>query len=485
MDGQIRKLGVVLMVLFGALFVQVNYLQVVAAGRLNDHPANTRAVVRDFSRPRGFIQTADGVVVADSVEAPGELERLRVYPEGPLFAHVTGYFSFTYGSDGLERTYNDELVGRNRTVDLQGLRDLLVDQDRTGDLTLTLSATLQRVAAEALGERAGAVVALDPRTGAVLAMVDFPTYDPNSLSAHDQSLVRQAWESLNDDPARPLLPRTYRERYFPGSSFKVVTAAAALESGLATPTEPVYPSISELELPLTDQKLSNFAGSVCGGDLTESLRRSCNTTFAQVGLDLGPRNLVGTARDFGFSEVPPIDLPFGIESNIPDPEDFQGDDPALAKSAIGQQDVAATPLQMALVAAAVANDGTIMVPHLLSEVRDDDGALLARYEPSEWTRAISPRVAADLKAMMVGVVAGGTGTQAQIPGVTVAGKTGTAETGRNTSHVWFIGLAPAEAPEVAVAVVIQDVPNAQNPTGGALSAPVARAVMAAALELDR
>jgi len=478
---QIRGLGIALVVLFGALFVQVNYLQVFAADRLNDHPANTRTVVRDFSAPRGVVQTADGVVVARSVETDDQFERRREYPEGPLFAHVTGYFSFTYGSDGVERTYNDELVGRDREINLDDLRDLLVDTDRTGDITLTISAALQRVAADALGQREGAVVALDPRTGAVLAMVDYPTYDPNPLADHDQSVVRQAWSGLEADPARPLVPRAYRERYFPGSSFKVVTAATALEAGVATPTEPVYPTLRELPLPLTDQTLSNFAGEACGGNLTESLRRSCNTTFARVGLDVGAADLAAGARAFGFASVPPFDLPFGVASTFPEAEAFERNEPALAKSAIGQQDVAATPLQMALVASAIANDGVIMEPHVLGEVRADDGTLIRKFEPREWRRAVPARVAYEVRDMMVGVVQGGTGRAAQIPGVTVGGKTGTAETGRDTSHTWFVAFAPAEAPEVAVAVVLADVPNAEDPQGGRLAAPVARTVLEAAL----
>lgn len=482
MNRQIRIVGLVLAILYTALFVQLNYLQVFAADELNAHPANTRAVVRDFSRARGVIQTADGTVIARSVDVEGELERLREYPEGELYAHLTGYLSFNFGNDGLERTYHDELVGRGRELTLDRLSDLLVDRRHTGDVTITVSAELQELATELLGERRGAVVALDPRDGAILAMVDYPTYDPNRLSTHDLAAAEQAWNELNADPDKPLLPRSYRERYFPGSAFKVVTAATALETGEATPIEPVYPTLTALDLPNTNDVLQNFAGSACGGNLTDSLRRSCNTTFAQLGLDLGAEAMTMGASQFGFNNVPPIDLPFAVASVFPQPEAFERDLPALAKSAIGQQDVSTTPLQMALVAAGIANDGVIMRPHLLSEVRDTEGVVIERAEPRRWVRAVPPGVARNVKEMMVEVVAAGTGAAARIPGVRVGGKTGTAQTGLDTSHTWFIAFAPAENPRVAVAVMLENRPNSENPTGGGLSAPIARAVIEAALD---
>nr|MDQ3643158.1 penicillin-binding transpeptidase domain-containing protein [Actinomycetota bacterium] len=345
MNTQIRRLGVVLIVLFSALFIQLNYLQVIKADDLNNHPANSRAVVRDFSQPRGVIQTADGAVVAQSVPSNNAFKLQRQYPLGPLFAHVTGYFSFTYGSEGVEKEYNDALTGKVSQGSFNP-RDLLVDRDKTGNVTLTISKGLQELAAAQLGERKGSVVALDPRTGAILALVDYPTYDPSTLASHDQDSVRAAWSELNADAEKPLLPRTYRERYPPGSSFKVVTTAAGLATGTASPTQPVYPTLKELLLPNAGgQTLQNFGGSTCGGPLPEALRVSCNTAFAQLGLDLGAQKLSGAANDFGFNKVPPIDLPYAAESFFPTAGSFVRDEPGLAKSAIGQQDVAATPLQ--------------------------------------------------------------------------------------------------------------------------------------------
>ncbi|MEA2844084.1 MAG: penicillin-binding protein, partial [Actinomycetota bacterium] len=453
-----------------------------SAHRLNTSPVNTRAVVRDFNQPRGSIQTSDGVVIAESIPTPGDqFERLRQYPQGELFAHLTGYFSFTYGTEGVERTYNEVLTGRSKKVTLNNLGDLLLEKDSTANVTLTVSSQVQQVATEELAGRKGAVVAIDPRDGAILAAADYPSYDPNPLSAHDQKTVRTAWDSLNADTDKPLLPRFYRERYFPGSSFKVVTAATGLATGVATLTRPVYPELSELDLPGSGQPLRNFGGETCGGPLPEILRISCNTAFAQLGLDIGGPKMSAGADSFGFNKTPPIDLPSAAKSLFPDPSAFVRDKPGLAKSAIGQQDVQATPMQMALVASAIANGGVIMTPHVMKEVTDSKAEVIDTYSPKPWLTAVPAKVAADTKGMMVGVVEDGTGTRAQIPGVTVAGKTGTAQTGLGTSHTWFIAFAPAEAPTVAVAVMLENQSSADEATGGALAAPIARTVMEAVL----
>ena len=482
MNRQIRTLGTALIVLFVALFLNINYLQIFHAKALNNNPVNTRAIVRDFSRARGVIQTSDGAVLAKSVPTNDELKRLRQYPEGALFAHITGYLSFNYGAEGVERTYNDQLVARDQTVSVKNLSDLLVTSERTGDVTLTLSKRLQQVATDQLGQRKGAVVALDPTTGAILAMADYPSYDPNALAGHDQAAVKAAWDALNADPDKPLLPRSYRERYFPGSSFKVVTASTALATGVATVDTPVFPSLSELPLPNSGgQTLKNFGGEVCGGNLAQALKVSCNTAFAQLGLNLGADRLSAGAGAFGFRKAPPIDLPFPAVSNFPEASAFADDLPGLAKSAIGQQDVQATPLEMALVAGAIANNGVIMTPHVMAEVRNDQGEVVETYQPKPWLQAVPADVAATMKTMMIGVVQAGTGTAAQIPGIQVAGKTGTAQTGLNTTHVWFISFAPADNPKIAVAVMLENLPTESEATGGVVAAPIAKAVIQAAL----
>ena len=479
MDRQIRRLGLVLLVLFFALFLKLNDLHVVQADKLANAPGNTRAAARDFSRERGVIQTSDGAIVAQSMPNDGPFERLRQYPEGELFAHVGGYFSFTYGTEGAERTYNTDLAGRS--VELKRLRDVLSDRVRTGNVTLTLSKRLQEVARDALGKRVGAVVALNPTDGAVLAMWSFPSFDPNPLAAHDQQAVQRTWEALQADTAKPLLPRPYRRTYAPGSTFKVVTAAAALERRGDLVAKP-YPVLRDLDLPQTTSNLPNFGGSRCGGVLADLLRVSCNTGFAQMGLDLGGGDLADEAGDFGFGSRPPLDLPAVAKSVFPEGDSFRQDQPALAKSAIGQQDVTATPLQMALVAAGVANGGVVMKPHVMAEVRDDEGEVVRSFQPEEWMRAMNPENAAALRDMMVTVVNNGTAGRAAVPGAQVAAKTGTAQTIGDNSHAWLVAFAPAEAPRVAVAVIVESQPGlGDTVTGGRVAAPVAQAVLSAAL----
>ncbi|MGH9156328.1 MAG: peptidoglycan D,D-transpeptidase FtsI family protein [Acidimicrobiales bacterium] len=479
MNRQIRQLGVALVLLFSALFVQLNYLQVLRADDLANATGNTRNAVRDFSRARGTIESADGAVLARSVPTDGAFERRREYPEGDLFGPVTGYLSFTFGTDGVERTYNADLAGRRAPVG--DLRDLLSDRDRTGNLVLTMSKSLQQVARDALGDRRGAVVALNPADGAILALWSFPSFDPNPLAAHNQQAVQTTWNALQADPAKPLLPRTYRERYAPGSTFKVVTAAAALERAPELATRE-YPTLRALDLPQTNRDLPNYGGGACGGMLPSLLARSCNTGFGQMGLDLGAQSLAAEARDFGFGSRPPFDLPAAATSVFPGASSFDRDLPSLAQSAIGQRDVTATPLQMALVAAGIANGGVIMKPHVMAEVRDDDGAVVRRYRPEPWREAMRAPAAAALRDLMVGVVTGGTATRAAIPGVTVAAKTGTAQTVGDNAHAWLVAFAPAEAPRIAVAVIVESQPGlGDTQTGGKVAAPIAQAVMKAAL----
>lgn len=478
MDRQIRRLGVAMLVLFSALFVRLNHIQVVEAEELQNKPGNTRKATKDFARDRGVIQTADGVVLAQSVPVDGMFKRLRQYPEHELFGHVTGFFSFTYGATGLERTYNDDLAGRSER--LRRVRDLLSDRVRTGNVSITASKRVQTVARDALGNRRGAVVALDPTTGAVLALWSFPSYDPSRLAVHDQKEVQRAYQQLVTDPAKPMLSRAHQERYAPGSTFKVVTAAAALEKAPELTTRS-YPTLRELDLPQTNRNLRNFGGGSCGGTLPDLLRVSCNTGFAQIGLDLGAEKLVDEARAFGFDSKPPIDLPAAAISAIGE-NDLARNKPALAYSAIGQQDVAASPLAMALVAAGIANNGVIMKPHLLAEIRDSDGQVVRTAEPEEWKKPMSPENAATLRDMMVAVVNNGTAGRAKVPGAQVAAKTGTAQTVGDNAHAWLIAFAPAEAPKVAVAVIVESQPGlGDNQTGGRVAAPIASAVIRAAL----
>jgi len=480
---QIRRLGIALLALYFVLFVQLNWLQIVKADDYNKNPSNNREVVRDFTRDRGVIVSADGAVVAESVDSDDRFRRQRVYPQGPLMAQITGYFSFSYGTEGVERVYNDELAGQTDAQKLSGLADLFDDQANVGDVQLTVRTDVQAAAQAGLADRRGSVVALDPRTGAILAMYSNPSYDPNLLANHDLEAVRQVREVMIADPANPLLTRAYQERYFPGSTYKIVTASAGLESGLVTTENPSYPVTDSYTPPLTTRPIRNFNGGTCGGRLIEVIQRSCNTAFAQMGVDLGPQIMVERAEAFGFNDAPPIDLPRPAESFYPPVEAFNQDTPKLAQTAFGQNDVQATPLQMAMVAAAVANDGVIMTPHVMSQINDRSGGMLDRYEPTVWKTPLSPQNAAILQEGMVAVVNGGTGTNAAIDGVQVAAKTGTAQLGTDppTVHNWMIAYAPADNPRVAVAVLVERQPEEDDFTGGVIAAPIARQIIEAVL----
>jgi peptidoglycan glycosyltransferase len=481
---QIRMLGIGLMVCFGILFLQLNRLTVVDAKRLNNNPNNTREILRDFSQPRGTVSTADGEVIAQSVATNDRYKLQRQYPDGPLFASLTGYFSFTLGSAGVEKTYNDELAGRTLGLSLRSLSDLFVTKDRVGNVTLSVRADLQKVASDALGNRDGSVVALDPRTGEILALVSHPTYDPNLLANHDTKAAAAASQALDQTPGKPRLARSYQERFFPGSTFKVVTSTAALTSGKVTIDSPVYPQASSYTPPLTNRPLKNFGGETCGGNLVQALVVSCNSVFAQIGVDIGGPQLIKTAEGFGFNADVPIDLTKPTTSTFP--TDFTRNTPALAQSAIGQNDVSATPLQMAMVAAAVANGGKIMKPHVLFDVRDSDGNTVSTYHPSVWKTAMDPGTAALLHDAMLKVVESGTATRLKVPGFEVGGKTGTAELGLSPprSHAWIIGFGgPAgQAPTIVVAVIVQGQPEVSTATGGRVAAPIAQQVLKAALE---
>ena len=494
MERQIRRLGVALMVLFVIAFAQVNYLQVFAADRIADDPANAkRQLIAEYKVDRGSILAADGTtVLASSRRSPGDLRFQRRYPHGELYAHETGFYSFVFGRTELEQAFNDFLAGDAPELLQQTLTDLILGRPKQGaTIVTTLVPEIQEAAAAAAAAEEGdvAIAAIDPATGDVLAMVSEPTYDPNLLASQDPKIVRDAWDALNEDPDKPLLSRASDELFPPGSTFKLVTASAALENGFGP--DSLWPNPTELDLPLTDATIENFGGSTCSGGsqitLADALRQSCNVVFGEVGLELGEEALAEQARDYGFTAEPGEDLvPFDIpwtSGVFPAPETFAEREPAVAISAIGQQDVAANPLQMALVAAAIGNGGVEMQPRLVTEARDPTGQVIAEFAPQEFSQPLSAANAAALTQMMVGVVESGTGTAAQIPGVTVAGKTGTAQHGEGANpHAWFVSFAPAEAPEVAVAVIVLDGGSlSSEATGGQLAAPIARAVLEAAL----
>jgi peptidoglycan glycosyltransferase len=486
-DRHIRRLAVAFLALFVVLFVQINYLQVFASSRLANNPANQRLLLQEYQVDRGDLVARDGrTYLARSRPTDGKFKYLRTYPNGPLYAGITGYYSIVFGRYGLEQTENDYLAARSSDLLTQNLVDEILGRDKRGaTVVTTIDARLQRVAKQALGTLPGAVVALDPRTGEVLAMVANPSYDPNRLASHDPQEVRAYQKQLAHSPGKPLLSRATQELFPPGSTFKMVTAAAALENGMTPDTKFANPPA--LQLPNSTAQLHNFGGEHCLGGipqltLAQALQVSCNVVFGEVGLKLGAEKLVNQAEAFGFNRDIPLETPF-VSGSIPPASEFTDAASFVATSAIGQQDVRANPMQMALVGAAIANGGVEMEPHLVKEIRDADGRVVKTIEPQEFGRPISGRTAADLTAMMVSVVQAGTGTAAQIPGIQVAGKTGTAETPSGKPHAWFVSFAPAQDPRIVVAVVVLNGGDlGSEATGGQVAAPIARSVIEAALK---
>ncbi len=497
MSRQIKVLGAVIKICYVAAFAKLNQLQVLNASDYNDRPENTRAQLRDFNRPRGDIVSADGVLLATSEVRRAELRYQRVYPQAGLFAHITGYYSFRLGSTGVERTYNAELTGRTSSLQLRELSGFFSDPSSEGDVMLTVRSDVQTTARDALGDLEGSVVALDPRSGAILAMYSNPTYDPNLISTNDGQTASDVKTVLDASAEKPLLARSYQERFFPGSTFKVVTATAGLTSGEVTETEPVYPVVQSYTPPLTNRPIYNFDRSNCGGALFAILEQSCNSSFAQMAAaQLGADPMIEAAEAAGFNDTPPIDLTRPASSVYPtdfgdvvrEPADkapVYEDTPALAQTAIGQNDVAATPLQMALVAAGVANEGRIMVPHVMAEVQARDGDTVARFDERPWRDSMEPEVAEIMRRAMIGVVEQGTALGVRLPGYEVGAKTGTAQLGTTPprSHAWMIAFAGPEGgePTVAVAVMVQGVNGDDGQTGGRVAGPIAKAVLQSAL----
>ena len=336
--------------------------------------------------------TSDGVVVAESrpnAAANSQYTYLRRYPRGELYGHITGFFSYNFGATGIERSYNSMLAGHKVAPTFNGIKDLLTDKTVTADVTLTIDHQIQRAAAQALRERRGSIVVLDPRSGAILASVSYPPYDPNPLASTDFKAAQKAFTRYNTDPAKPMLARAYRELYPPGSTFKVVTAATGLDTEVVGTSTPVYPSLSSLPLPRSTRPLRNFGGSTCGGNLVTVFVISCNTSFAQLALDLGPERLHDGAAAFGFDRKVPLDVsPGAVESFFPPVSFFHLNEPQLAQAGIGQGNVRATPLQMALVAAAIANGGEIKEPHFVKEVRSSEGELVQGETDATFVQAI-------------------------------------------------------------------------------------------------
>lgn len=469
MNRQITQLFGLVVVLFALLILFTSRWSVFEAEGLEDNPANRRPLLEEQRIPRGLIQGRDATTLANSrATGPRSTRQYeRNYPTGELFSHAVGYSYVSNGRAGLEQSQNDVLTGRGSEFG-EILDQLGGGSEEGDDVRTTLDPDAQRVALEGLGGRRGAVVALDARSGRVRVMASVPTFDPN--------LVPERFAELNRAPGSPLLNRTTQGRYPPGSTMKVVTAAAALDSGRFRPDSTVDGS-SPREI--GGAPLNNFGNQDYGPvTLTEALTNSVNTAWATVGERLGPETMYEYMGRFGFGEVPPMDYPrqqmapSGVYKGgrLIDPE--EGVD--IGRVAIGQERLQVTPLQMAVVAATVANDGVRMEPRLVERIVSPEGRVVERIEPAEAERVMSEESARALQGMMGRVVEEGSGTAAALEGVQVAGKTGTAEVdGGSSNQAWFIAFAPVRNARVAVAVTVERTQG----FGGTVAAPIARSVL--------
>ncbi|HEV7523338.1 MAG TPA: penicillin-binding transpeptidase domain-containing protein [Acidimicrobiia bacterium] len=486
MNAGIRRIGVAMIVLFVGLVAQLTYLQIGRGSQLANAPGNPRKAFADLRRDRGPIETADGAIVALSTASNDEYKHQRVYPSATatLFADVIGYQSIQNGAVGVEHTYSSALEGRTFDLQLNNLADAFANKQPVGTVVLTMTKAAQGAAAFALQGRRGSVVVLDVATGGVLAAYSNPTYDPNLLTVHDTKKAAAVFSFLSASPDNPLLSRSWRELYPPGSTFKTVTASIAQQSHVDLTT--VFPVTDHIVLPQTNGvPLFNFGHERCGGSMLDSFIVSCNTTFAQVGLDLGETFATGIQK-FGVQTQPPNQNGSGIDPAIvasrgPIPGTFQRNQPKFMQDAIGQNEVLVTPMEMALVSEAVANQGVILQPHVVDCVLDPSNRVVSRVGVQQYKRAIDPPTADTMRTFMLAVVNDprGTGTAAQIPGVQVAGKTGTAETATGANpHAWFIAFAPADHPKYAIAVLVEHGgSDAAEATGGRVAAPIAKQVL--------
>jgi penicillin-binding protein A len=515
MNRPIRKVGVAFAVMFLALFVNLNYVQVVKGSAYRDDPRNQRVLLNEYSSPRGQI-VVQGTAIAESKATKDELKYLRVYPKGPVYAPVTGYYSFTYGARYLEDAENAVLSGDDSRLFTTKLADLLTGRDpRGGSVQLTLNKAAQQAAYNAMrlpsGKyRPGAVVAIDPTTGAILAAVSTPSFDPNKLSSHNSAAIAKAYQQYANDKRQPLLNRAFNQLYPPGSVFKVIVSAAALKAGIkpdekifapqyywplepgkkaACATNDTGPCIHNFTL--TDGTREQCQNGSQTATLAFSLEKSCNTAFAALAVEkLSADKIEAEAKLFGI-DTPPPDVPLSVApSTIGGLGELSSDAVALAQTAFGQRSVALTPLQVAMISAAVANNGTLMKPFLVKSELRPNLSVLHSTTPEQLSQVIDPDLDAELVKMMEGVITGGpeaTGRAANItdlgPSVVVGGKTGTADhqdsQGRALpAHSWFSGFALVNGePKIAIAVILEN----SDATGGEDAAPKAKDVMEAYL----
>lgn len=473
MNGPLRKVSIFIAVLMAALLVNITWISVVRQGDMLSDSRNRRVRDAEFSQNRGAILVGNVPIAmtsrSDSASFPWE----RSYPEGDLWSSVTGWYSYDYARQNLEQYYNAELAGTGSDQAVARILDILAGRSPQGANILTsLDPAAQAAAVRALGNQQGAAVAINYSTGEILALASTPTYDPNRLSTLDLSAQRASWSELLDAPGEPLKNRAVREVFPPGSTFKLVTAAAALESGMTSDT--MLDAPQSLPLPNSNATMGNSTN--CGGTrvtLHQAMVTSCNTAFGSLGLEIGDAALRNMAQAFGFNTDPGIDLP-SVTSRFP----TEIDEAQTALSSIGQFEVAATPLQMVMVAAAIANDGVLMQPHVVTEVTGRDLKVISTASPSE-QRVMSASTAVQLQDMMEATVTDGTGRPAQVDGMVIGGKTGTAQSSPDRpNYAWFVGYA--EDPQVAVVAFVQSTDvEPDDISGGRVAAPIFTAIMEA------
>ncbi|MFF5989659.1 peptidoglycan D,D-transpeptidase FtsI family protein [Prauserella flavalba] len=486
MNTPLRKVGVAMLVMVTLLLVNATYIQVVQADDYRTDSRNSRVLLDEYSRERGKIVSEEaGQVLAGVKPTDDQLKFQRTYLDGPMYAPVTGYYSVLYGAGGLERAEDEFLNGSDPRLFVRRLSDMITGRDpRGGNVRLTVRPSVQEAAYNAMVQNGytGSVVALDPKTGDILAMVSTPSYDPGRLASHDANEQQDAWTSFTEDPANPMLNRAIRENYPPGSTFKIVTTAAALENGMTADSQ--VTSAAETTLPGTSTTLENYGGATCpGSTLADALKYSCNTAFAEIAGQLGKEKLEATAANFGIG-MDDLAIPMGVvPSGLGDLES----DAALYQSGIGQRDVRLTPLQDALLAATVANDGVAMKPQLIKALLAPDLSTIEEFSPEELTGepAMSAENAQVLTDMMIQSESNTSGG-GKDESLKIASKTGTAEHGTDPKatppHAWYTAFAPYDDPKIAVAVIVESGGNrGLAATGGTVAAEIARSTIAAAL----
>ncbi|MRG58933.1 penicillin-binding protein 2 [Agromyces sp. CFH 90414] len=482
MNRELKRITILVLVMFLTLFAASSVIQVAQAGTLAEDPRNSRTLYESYSVERGPI-LVDGEPIAFSQPSDDDYRFQRVYANGPLYAPVTGFIPVNGEATGLEQSLNSYLSGQSSSQFFDQLNRLISGQDPMGaSVEVAIDPIAQQAAWDALGDNTGAVIVTEPTTGRILAMVTKPTYDPNQLAVHDGDAVQATYQSLVEDPMDPLFNRaTGGDMNPPGSVFKLVVTAAALESGRYTP-DSTFPNPGTYTLPGSSSIVRNSGGGTCGGGATvtlaDALRLSCNIPFAELGVELGDTAIREQAQKFGFNSE--FEIPTATEPSVY-PRGL--DDAQTALSAFGQGSVRATPLQMAMVSSAIANGGIVLNPTLVDAITAPDFRPIQEFEPSEFGRAISEATAATMVEMMVNGVENGAASNARIDGVSVAGKTGTAENGEDDPYtLWFTGFAPADDPQYAITVLVEDGGGlGQEGYGNLIAAPIAQQVLEAVL----